>query len=144
MGRYMFTLPSAHVYASLRVSIYGTGNTDGDGHETHDAGYAGIRNFETGEARRIRQVGFEWAWYSSSVRRRGSRHERPEGPGVGARRRGRRLLHYTKVQLTYKYGRLHSSDAPIARARQPAARDARRRASSIAQIASGRRYRLAR
>ena len=48
------------------------------------------------------------------------------------------------LKLTYKYGRLDYWRRPIEMARQPVARDARRRASSIAQIASGRRYRLAR
>ena len=103
MGRYTFTLPSAHVYASLRVSIYGTGATNGDGHETHDPGYAGIRNFETGEVEWIREVGYEWAWYSSSVA--GEDHVTSDRKaqawalaGEGA------ILNYEKVKLTYKYG----------------------------------------
>ena len=107
--------PSAHVYASIRVSIYGTGNTDGDGHETHNAGFAGIRNVETGEVEWIREVGFVWAWYSSSVP--GEDHVTSDRKAQAWALAGEGgILHYTKVKLTYKYGRLGLlSDAPIAR-----------------------------
>ena len=103
----MFTLPSAHVYASLRVSIYGTGNVNGDGHETHGQGYAGIRNFETGELDAIGQVGYVWAWYSNSVT--GQDHvtsDRKVQAWACAEQADYALLHYTKMKLTYKYGNL--------------------------------------
>ena len=108
-GRYTFTLPSAHVYASLRVSIYGTGSTNGDGHETHGEGYVGIWNFETGHARRCpRRWATPWTWYSTSVTAPGPCHERSQGPDMGARRRRRTTgwSTYTKMKLTYKYGNL--------------------------------------
>jgi hypothetical protein len=106
-GRYTFTLPSAHVYASLRVSIYGSGNVNGDDHETHGQGYVGIRNFETGGLDAVREVGYVWAWYSNSVP--GEDHvtsDRKVQAWAFAEKVEDALLKYTKMQLTYKYGRL--------------------------------------
>ena len=105
-GRYVFTLPSAHVYASLRVSIYGRGGSlDGDGHERVGTGYVGIWNFETAELDGTRHLDFETDWYRSSV---------PAGDHVTSDRKvqtwaradhGESVAH-TKMQLTYKYGNL--------------------------------------
>ena len=106
-GRYVFTLPSAQVYASLRVSIYGSGNVNGDGHETHGQGYVGYRNFETGELDAIKQVGYVWAWYEQSVI--GDDHvtvDHKVQAWAQADQVDDALLHYTKVKLTYKYGLL--------------------------------------
>ena len=107
-GRYVFTLPSAHVYASLRVSIYGEGgSTDGDGHETLGPGYVGIWNFETAELDGKRFVDYSIDWYSSSVAAEDHvTSDRKVQVWARADQEGSEWVAYTKMKLTYKYGRL--------------------------------------
>ncbi len=70
-----------------------------------NAGYAGIRNFETARLDWIRQVGFESTWYSSSVA--GEDHVTSDRKAQAWALAGEAaILHYTKMKLTYKYGRL--------------------------------------
>ena len=106
-GRYTFTLPSAHVYASLRISIYGTGSTNGDGHETHGEGYVGIWNFETATLDGARKVGYNLDWYSTSVIAQDHvTSDRKVQTWARADQADYGLVTYTKMKLTYKYGNL--------------------------------------
>lgn len=104
-GRYTFTLPSAHVYASLRLSIYGTGSVDGDGHENLGAAYLAMTNLDTHALDVLREVGYGWNWYSSSIP--GEHHVssiRKVETWVRADEADAAYVTYTKMKLTYKYG----------------------------------------
>ena len=69
--------------------------------------YVGIWNFETGELDGIRDVGYTSDWYSSSVVAQDHVTSDRKVQTWSGRRAGSGLvLHYTKMQLTYKYGML--------------------------------------
>ena len=95
------------MYASLRISIYGTGSTNGDGHETHGEGYVGIWNFETATLDGARKVGYNLDWYSTSVIAQDHvTSDRKVQTWARADQADYGLVTYTKMKLTYKYGNL--------------------------------------
>ena len=108
MGRYTFTLPSAR-RSMRRCASPSTavGNTAGDDHETHDAGFTGIRNFETGEVDGQEVASFTSAWYSNNVPGEDHVTSDQKAQAWALRRRGWDApAGLQKVKLTYKYGRL--------------------------------------
>jgi hypothetical protein len=104
-GRYTFTLPSAHLYASLRVSVYGRSNFGPGDHEAFGWGYMGIRNVDTGLVDGEDRIDFTTAWYESSVPAAGHvTADRKAQAWVTAYAENSGYVFYQKVKLTYKYG----------------------------------------
>jgi hypothetical protein len=106
-ARYVFTLPPAHVYASLRVSLYGQSNFGPGDHEAFGYGYIGIYNFDTETLDGTKDVKFDKAWYESSVPAAGHvTAERKVQTWARADADDDGYLIFQKMKLTYKYGNL--------------------------------------
>jgi hypothetical protein len=104
-ARYTFTLPSAHVYSSLRVSVYGKSNFGPGDHEAFGFGYLGIRNVDTDVIDGEKRIDFTTAWYESSVPAPGHvTADRKAQAWVTAYAENQGYVFFQKVKLTYKYG----------------------------------------
>ena len=102
-ARYVFTLPTAHVYASLRLSVYGKSVFGPGDHEAFGEGHIGIYNFDTLETDGETKIGFPTAWYETSIPAPG--HVTPERKvQTWAYAEYGEYSIIQKVKLTYKYG----------------------------------------
>ena len=102
-ARYVFTLPTAHVYASLRLSVYGKSVFGPGDHEAFGEGHLGIYNFDPLETDGETKIGFPTAWYETSIPAPG--HVTPERKvQTWAYAEYGEYSIIQKVKLTYKYG----------------------------------------
>jgi hypothetical protein len=98
LARYTFTLPSATIYSSVRVSVYGKSISP------YGKGNVSFRNWSTGIRDGITSIGYSTAWYEKSVSAtnhvNSDRAVRVYVEALGATYS---LVDFQKVKLTYKY-----------------------------------------